>query len=66
VRDAKEKLTRAVRPAGLKKKERASFPDYVESDSPKIAEKVKSMGLIDQPEARSASFDAFRRRVLAL
>lgn len=63
VRDAKEKLKAAVRPAGLKKKERASFPDYVESDSPKIAEQVKAMGLIDQPGAKSASFDVFRKRV---
>lgn len=61
LRDAKEALKRAVRPAGLKRSER--FREYTEGDSPAIAAKVRELGLIDAPQARSASFDAFRRKV---
>lgn len=64
IRDAKEVLKRAIRPAGLKKDQK--FHEYTESDSPLIAAKVRELGLIDAPTAQSASFEAFRAVVKAL
>jgi hypothetical protein len=58
---AKEALKAAIKPADLKKGER--FREYSEADSPLIAAKVRALGVIDAPQARSASFDAFRRKV---
>lgn len=59
--DVKEALRRAIRPREGRRDK--TFPDYRESDSPAIAAKVRELGVIDAPQARSASFDAFRRKV---
>lgn len=51
--NAKEALTRALRPAGR------SVRDYRESDAPALAEIVRERGWIRTPRASSGSFDAF-------
>lgn len=55
IRDAKEQLRRDLRPRTRGKPTR----DYTESDSPAIARAVRALGLIDEPSARSDSFDRF-------
>lgn len=57
--DAKEAFRRCVRPTKVHR------DVYSEADAPRIAAKVRELGLIDQPEARSASFSRFRDRVRA-
>ena len=53
--NAKEELRRALRPkAGT-----AKCPDYTESDSPKIAENVKRLGLVRSGQGTSESFSDF-------
>lgn len=59
IRDAKEELAAAVRPKGLKKHELRHFPEYTESDSPKIAELVAQSGRVRNVKGRSASYDRF-------
>lgn len=51
--NAKETLTRDLRPAN------ARTPDYSESDCPRVANKVRELGIVDAHAATSASFDAF-------
>lgn len=64
VRNAKERLRRAVRPSGLSKRQRARFPDYRESDSIKIAEAIRAGGRTDAPRrGTSRSYDRFRQSV---
>ena len=58
--DAKETLTRALRPTG---RDRASVRDYRESDAPGIGARVREMGIADDPRGRSASYDRFRASV---
>jgi hypothetical protein len=55
IRDAKQALIRRLRPAGS-----VTTQDYTESDSPRIAAKVRELSLIDQPLGVSESFRAFR------
>ncbi len=62
IRDAKEVFRLAVRPEANS----AGNRDYKESDSPKIAAKVRELGIIDQKAARSDSFDDFAKKVRAL
>lgn len=55
--DAKEALTTALRPNPHHRR------PYTESDGPAIARRIREMGLVDQPVARSPSFEAFRDAV---
>lgn len=55
IRDAKEAFRRALRPRAGGSPPR----DYEESDAPKIAQKVRELGLVDAPDAVSDSFTAF-------
>jgi hypothetical protein len=59
IRNAKEEFKRAVRPPGRQKRPR----DYTESDSPKIAAKVRELGIVNQASGASASFERFANRV---
>lgn len=59
IRHAKGELKRALRPAGV------ATRDYLESDSPKIAEKVAELGLVDAPDAQSESFRRFAESIRA-
>jgi len=61
VRDAKEALRRALRP-----KQGKPPRDYEESDGPRIAAKVRELGLIDKLDARRDSFNRFRDAVRAM
>lgn len=64
VQNAKERLTRAVRPTEMSPSQRKRFPDYRESDSIKIAEAVYAEGCADDPPAgRCLSYDRFRESV---
>lgn len=64
IREAKERLAKAVRPAGMSKHDRARFPDYRESDSIRIAQAVEASGRVDEPTRGSCqSFDRFRESV---
>lgn len=63
IKDAKEELVRCVRPKGLSGAEKKRFRDYQESDSPKIALKVREDGLARRPEAKSASYQRFMESV---
>lgn len=64
IENAKERLGRAVRPAGLTSAERKNFPDYRESDSIKIAEAIAANGKADEPALGvSRSYDRFRASV---
>jgi hypothetical protein len=66
IEDAKEKLRRAVRPAGLSKHDLVRFPEYRESDSIKIAEAVQAANRADAPSRGiSMSYDRFRDSVAA-
>ncbi|MBF0373022.1 MAG: hypothetical protein HQL39_06345 [Alphaproteobacteria bacterium] len=58
--DAKEALRHALRKPGGDRRH-----DYKESDSPKIAAKVGELELVDQPQARSASFARFATKMRA-
>lgn len=60
--DAKEALRKALRPHAKGKRP----PDYKESDSPKIASKVRELGLIDKPSASSGSFGRFAGKLRKL
>lgn len=62
IEHAKEALRRALRPAGKGQRPR----DYAESDSPKIAAKVRELGIVDNHAASSGSFDRFAGRVRQL
>lgn len=63
VRDAKESLMRSLRPSP----NNGRCPDYAESDSVQIAKNAARLGLLAQnTQATSASFNEFRRKVLAL
>jgi hypothetical protein len=53
--DAKEKLRRELRP----KSGDAKCPDYTESDSRKIAENVRLLGIAGHPQGKSDSFADF-------
>ncbi len=57
--NAKEALRQVLRPRTKGKRP----PDYKESDSPKIASKVRELNLIDKPSASSGSFDRFAEKV---
>jgi hypothetical protein len=59
ISDSKEYLKRALRSPAVNR-------DYRESDAPAIAKIVRAEGLIDAPAAKSASYDTFRKKVLAL
>lgn len=60
IRNAKEELGRAVRPA---KRKPGSFREYREEDGERIAKNVVSMGLVAIPSAKSSSFDRFVEQV---
>lgn len=60
IRNAKEELSRAVRPA---KRRPGSFREYREEDGEQIARNVVSMGLVTSPSAKSDSFDRFVEQV---
>jgi hypothetical protein len=63
IRNAKEALRRAVKPAGAK----ATFLGYTEADSVAIAAKIVELGLLAPPwHARSASWAAFVEQVKRL
>jgi len=49
IREAKERLAKAVRPARISKQDRVRFPDRRESDSIRIAEAVERSGRVDEP-----------------
>lgn len=61
IADAKERLTRDLRPIG--KAERRRCPDFVESDGIRVAEEVRKVGIAAGVEGRSHSFRAFRQRL---
>lgn len=61
IKHAKERLIADLRPK-LKRGERGPN-DYRESDSPKIAAKVRDLGLVDARVAKSQSFDRFAARI---
>ena len=56
--DAKEAFRRALRPSGGKRTR-----DYEESDSPKIAAQVRTLGLVGTLDAKSESYERFRDAV---
>ncbi len=56
IKDAKEELTRALRPRGARG---SSQRDYRESDAPGIGEKVRDLGLAGAPAGRSDSYRRF-------
>lgn len=60
ISDAKETLTRALRPTG---RGHGNVRDYRESDAPEIARHVRELGLANSPAGRSASYDRFRASV---
>ncbi len=60
--NAKESLRRDLRPKTGGK----SVRDYTESDGPRIAAQVRSLGLVHTLSASSASFVRFRDHVLAV
>lgn len=62
IENAKETFRQALRPR--KKGQRPR--DYTESDSPKIAARVKDLGIIDQRAAVSGSFERFMSKVREL
>lgn len=59
IRDAKEAFRRDLRPRERGRTAR----DFEESDGPKIAKKVRELGLIDSRDARSDSFEYFAASV---
>lgn len=60
--NAKEHLRRALRPQDHRR-----CPDYAESDSVAIARRAAELGLVTNvPQGRSASYEAFKGRVLAI
>ena len=62
IENAKESFRQALRPR--KKGQRPR--DYTESDSPKIAARVKDLGIVDQRAAISRSFERFASKVRGL
>jgi len=60
IENAKEAFRQALRPKVKSQRPR----DYVESDSPKIAAKVRELGLVDQRAASSRSFERFAALLL--
>jgi hypothetical protein len=62
IENAKEAFQQALRPKVKSQRPR----DYAESDSPKIAAKVRELGLVDQRAASSRSFERFAGRVRRL
>lgn len=56
VQDAKEQLTRALRPTARGSKKTR---DYSVTDAPAIARKVRELGIVRTPIGRSDSFNAF-------
>lgn len=63
LRDAKERLNKAVQPRSLKAAERKRFRGYEESDSPGIARLIRERGWLTEPEGRSDSYAHFRREL---
>ncbi len=64
LRDAKTELRRALRPRSARTP--PSFPDYVESDAPLIAEAIVVSGTVLAHKGQSASWLLFREKVAAL
>jgi hypothetical protein len=63
IRNAKEELQRALKPAGA----RATFQSYTEADSVLIAERVAAAGQLSPPWfAQSSSWQAFVATIVAL
>jgi hypothetical protein len=60
--DAKEALISDLRPKTKGQRPR----DYEESDAPRIAAKVRELGVVEEIKALSASWTRFRDRVAAL
>lgn len=60
IRNAKEELKKRVVPPDAKRR-KGGFRGYQESDSPRIALRVQELGMINKPQAKSLSFDRFRR-----
>lgn len=56
VRQSKEELARCVRPGGRRP---GSFREYREEDGERIARNAVRMGLLDKPDASSASWKRF-------
>lgn len=63
VRNAKERLQRAVVPKGMAGAQKANFRSYRESDSPRIAQLVRQRGEAKTPQAQSESYHWFVSRV---
>ena len=59
--DAKEVLTRALRPPG--NRGQSGTRDYRESDAPEIAKRIAELGLAATPGGKSGSYDRFRESV---
>lgn len=59
ITNAKEELRRALRPSGR----RPATRDYRESDAPEIAKIIRDKGIARQPQASSASYQAFVGKV---
>lgn len=59
IMNAKNELCRSLKP----KTKGDRCPDYTESDSVKIAEKIKSLDLMSKRSGRSRSFDAFVKQI---
>lgn len=56
IKDAKEELTRALRPTGPNK---GRIRDFRESDAVEIAKRVAAKGVVRKPQASSESFKRF-------
>lgn len=63
IRNAKEELTRALRPSG---RPSTRTPDYSEQDSPKIANLIVTKGHLASPQGKSASWDLFVQKINAI
>ena len=61
IEHAKEALRRDLRPNTKGKRPR----DYEESDAPEIAKSVRELKLVGTLDAQSASFAAFRDKILS-
>lgn len=66
LRNAKERLRRAVRPKRMTGDKAKRFPDYEESDSPGIARLLRERGCLDSPQGRSDSYAHFQRELTAI
>lgn len=59
IRDAKEELQKLTKPPG----KGGIKSGFSESDAPRIAAKVRELGVVGCPQAKSESFEAFRKAV---